>query len=163
MINRAVLIARPKQPFLDWAASLDDSGVLPDASGEQNAYLIPLFEEDSDVPPILEQVHRSIFENELWSWDTDESHWPKVRDLETFQKWFALEVHSVVEDLCGYELLDDRGDEDADGDEDELEDEDEDADEDEDYDDDDEDEDDDDEDDEDEGDDDDEGKGKHAH
>jgi hypothetical protein len=35
MLNRAVLIARPKQPFLDWAVRLDDSGVVPDVDGEQ--------------------------------------------------------------------------------------------------------------------------------
>ena len=33
MLNRAALIVRPKQPFLDWAASLDDSGLVPDVAG----------------------------------------------------------------------------------------------------------------------------------
>jgi len=31
MINRGALIVRPKQPFLDCAARLDDSSVVPDA------------------------------------------------------------------------------------------------------------------------------------
>ncbi len=30
MLNRGVVIVRPKQPYLDWAAGLDDSGILPD-------------------------------------------------------------------------------------------------------------------------------------
>lgn len=60
MINRGVLIVRPKQPFLDWAAGLDDSGVLPDVEGEH---------------------------------------------LKTFREWFAIELHSVIEDLCDYEII----------------------------------------------------------
>ena len=34
MLNRGALIVRPAQPYLDWAASLDDSGILPDPDGE---------------------------------------------------------------------------------------------------------------------------------
>ncbi len=30
MLNRGVVIVRPKQPYLDWAAELDDSGIVPD-------------------------------------------------------------------------------------------------------------------------------------
>ena len=44
MLNRAVLIVRPKQPFLDWAAQLDDSGLVRNVEGEQTAYLVPEFE-----------------------------------------------------------------------------------------------------------------------
>ena len=35
MLNRGVVIVRPKQPYLDWAAGLDDSGIVPDPNGEQ--------------------------------------------------------------------------------------------------------------------------------
>ena len=33
--------------------------------------------------------------------------WPKKRDLKTFREWFAIELHSVVEDLCDYEIIKD--------------------------------------------------------
>jgi hypothetical protein len=47
MLNRCALIVRPKQPFLDWAAQLDDSGLVPDVKGEQTVYLVPEFDYDS--------------------------------------------------------------------------------------------------------------------
>ncbi|HUI26384.1 MAG TPA: hypothetical protein VL403_09905 [Candidatus Kryptonia bacterium] len=110
MLNRGVLIVRPKQPYLDWAAGLDDSGVIPDPAGEQTVYLIPSFEDDEEALEILEAVYAEIFENELYGWHTDESRWPAGRDFATFQQWFAIELHSVVEDLCGYEIVDDDDD-----------------------------------------------------
>ena len=110
MINRAVLIVRPKQPFLDWAAGLDDSGVLPDVEGEQTVYLIPNFDTDDDARSILEDVYPEVFEKELWGWHTEESEWPEKRDLKTFEEWFAIEMHSVVEDLCDYEIFEEEND-----------------------------------------------------
>ena len=107
MLNRAVLIVRPERPFLEWAAQLDDSGVLPDVGGEQTAYLVPEFEDDADAERVLRLVFAEVFERELSGWHTDESAWPKQRTLAIFRKWFRIELHSVVEDLCGYELTDD--------------------------------------------------------
>ena len=46
MINRAALMVTPAQPFIDWAAGLDDSGILPDPDGEKTIYLIPEFRHD---------------------------------------------------------------------------------------------------------------------
>jgi len=110
MINRGVLIVRPKQPFLDWAAGLDDSDVLPDVDGEQTVYLIPDYDTDDDLQAVIEKVYSEIFENELWGWHTDESAWPENRDLKTFREWFAIETHSVIEDLCDYELTEEDDD-----------------------------------------------------
>jgi hypothetical protein len=82
MLNRAVLIVRPKRPFLDCAVRLDDSGLVPEVSGEQ-------------------------FERELFGWHTDQSAWPKSRTLVIFRQWFEVALDSVVEDLCAYEIVDD--------------------------------------------------------
>jgi hypothetical protein len=106
MLNRAVLIVRPKQPYLDWAAALDDSDVPPDAEGERTVYLIPSYEDDEEAWEILEEVYEEVFENELYGWHTDPAAWPQERDFETFQEWFDIEMHSVVEDLCDYEIVD---------------------------------------------------------
>jgi hypothetical protein len=39
--------------------------------------------------------------------NTDEGGaWPKDRDFEMFKQWFRIEIHSVVEDLCDYEIAD---------------------------------------------------------
>ncbi len=106
MLNRGVLIVRPKQPYLDWAAQLDDSGVVPDPESEATVYLIPEFESDDEAWEILEDVYVEVFERELDSWHTDESAWPDNRTLAMFKEWFDIKLHSVVEDLCGYEIED---------------------------------------------------------
>ncbi len=65
MLSRGVVIVRPKQPYLDWAAGLDDSGIVPDPNDEQTVYLIPSYGDDEEAWEILESVHPAIFENEL--------------------------------------------------------------------------------------------------
>ena len=65
MLNRGVVIVRPKQPYLDWAAGLDDSGIVPDPNDEQTVYLIPSYEDEEAAWEILAKVHPVIFENEL--------------------------------------------------------------------------------------------------
>ena len=107
MINRAVLIVRPKKPFLDWAARLDDSGLLPNVEGEQTVYLIPVYDDDRDSQAILRKVYSRVFESELFGWHTEESAWPTRRDFKAFGEWFTIEMHSVVEDLCDAEIIDD--------------------------------------------------------
>ena len=105
MLNRAVLIVRPKQPYIDWAKALDDSGLVPEFEGEKTAYLIPSFEDDAEAESVLKQIFPEIFERELEGWHTDETEWPKKRTFAMFKQWFHLELHSVVEDLCAYELV----------------------------------------------------------
>lgn len=107
MLNRGAVVVRPKRPYLEWAAGLDDSGLVPDADGERTVYLIPGFESDEDGWAILAEAYESIFENELWGWHTDEVAWPQERSLEMFKAWFYVELHSLVEDLCAYEITDD--------------------------------------------------------
>jgi hypothetical protein len=46
MINRSALIVRPKKPYLDWAAGLDDSGVSADIKGDETVYLIPEIDDE---------------------------------------------------------------------------------------------------------------------
>jgi hypothetical protein len=91
---------------MDWAAQLDDSGILPDATEEQTVYLIPSFEDDDEAWAILEEIYPTIFENELYGWHTDDAAWPKKRTFAMFKAWFTIELHSVVEDLCSYEIVD---------------------------------------------------------
>jgi hypothetical protein len=105
MINRSVLMVQPKQPFLDWASGLDDSGVLPEVDGERAVYLIPSFEMDEEAWEIIEEIYPVVFESEFLGWHMDESAWPKGRDFAMFQEWFSIEFHSIVEDLCDYEIL----------------------------------------------------------
>jgi hypothetical protein len=107
MLNRSTVMVRPKQPYLDWAAQLDDSGVLPDPDDERTVYLIPEYDDEDSAWEILEEIYLEIFERELEGWDEDESTWPQERTFAKFQEWFDIEINSLVEDLCGYELIDD--------------------------------------------------------
>jgi hypothetical protein len=107
MLNRAVLIVRPKQPYLDWAAQLDDADIVPNPDQERTVYLIPEFDDDAEAQNVLKRVFAEVFERELFGWHTDESAWPPKRTLAMFRQWFEIELHSVVEDLCGFELIDD--------------------------------------------------------
>jgi len=107
MLNRSVLIVRPKQPYLDWAAGLDNTGLVPDAEGEQTVYLVPEIEDDEHADRVLRRVYAVIFERELFGWHTDETAWPKNRTFSMFRKWFKIEMHSVVEDICDFRLVDD--------------------------------------------------------
>jgi hypothetical protein len=107
MLNRGALIVRPKQPYLDWAANLDESGLVPNPADEQTVYLVPSFDDDEEAERILRKVYAEVFERELFGWHTDEKAWPKNRTLALFKTWFQFELHSIVEDLCGFELTDD--------------------------------------------------------
>jgi len=44
---------------------------------------------------------------ELEGWHLDESAWPVDRTFKKFRDWFAIEFHSVVEDLCDFPMVDD--------------------------------------------------------
>lgn len=84
MLNRGVLIVRPKQPYLDWAAGLDDSGLVPDPNDEKTVYLIPSFDSDEQAWKIVEQVYSEVFENELYGWHTDETALSFILSWKTF-------------------------------------------------------------------------------
>ena len=107
MLNRGAVILRPAQPFIDWASQLDDSGLEPSLEGEKSVYLIPEYEDDVEAMEILSQCYDILFEMELEAWHTDDAAWPRDRTFKMFRDWFVIELHSVVEDLCGYPILDD--------------------------------------------------------
>jgi len=105
MINRGAVIIRPSQPYLDWATNLDDSNISPQAIDEKTVYLISNYEDDIEAWEILSSVYERIFKNELLGWNTDETTWPKQRSLTMFKDWFNIELHSIVEDLCDDDIL----------------------------------------------------------
>lgn len=107
MLNRAALIVRPAKPFLDWAASLDDSGLVPSPNDEQTVYLIPEFHDDAEREAVLKAVYAEVFERELFGWHVVPQDWPKNRTLKTFREWFRIEMHSIVEDLVDAPRIDD--------------------------------------------------------
>jgi hypothetical protein len=121
MLNRGVVMVTPKQPYLDWAARVDEDGVPPDpAETERTVYLIPSYETEAEAMEILAEIHDELFERELWAWDTESAEWPQDRTFPMFLEWFRVEFHSIVEDLCEYELTDDDLEDDDENDSNEL-------------------------------------------
>ncbi len=107
MLNRGAIIVRPRAPYHAWAVGLDDSNMSPSDNDERTVYLIPSFEVPEQGREILEDLYLEIFERELEAWHTDESAWPTARTFEVFCEWFDIEMHSIVEDLCGDLITDD--------------------------------------------------------
>jgi hypothetical protein len=102
-IDRSLIILRPKQPFLDWARSLDDESkdiTLESLNEDSTAYLIPEIWQDSDQEEFLKTCYDILLEEQLEGWWTDEAAWPQQRDLKMFLDWFEVEFHSLVFDLC---------------------------------------------------------------
>ena len=107
MINRAAIIAIPKQPYIDWANALDDDGPrmnVEEHHGEDTVYLVDDVGDDEDTSEVVRRYYSVIFEQELADWHTFESAWPGNRDFQTFTEWFHIQVNSVVLDLCNYRV-----------------------------------------------------------
>ncbi len=85
----------------------DYTGAEPDPTGEQAVYLIPEFEFLGEAQRRLPEVFIHVFELTLAGWIDDERVWPKDRSLAVRKKWFKVEMHTVIEDLCGDSLLSD--------------------------------------------------------
>jgi hypothetical protein len=100
-INRAALIVRPKEPYLRWAASVDEDSSA-DAGSLRDHVSIYLVAEDprgeQETAP-LENYYERIFEAELEGWYLDENKWPEPRDLKMFMEWFDARGESLVVDL----------------------------------------------------------------
>ena len=100
-INRAALVVRPRQPYLDWAASVD-AEAPEHAKALLNRVSVYLVAEDpkgqEETSP-LENYYEEIFELELAAWYTDEDQWPKLRTLALFHEWFEAVGESLVVDL----------------------------------------------------------------
>ena len=106
--NRSVIIVRPKAPFIDWVRSDDDESkhiTADDIAEEPNVYLVDDYDMEGEKVRIIEKNYKEIFEEELNSWITDESAWPKKRDLKTFKEWFHVDFHSIVFDLSDEDYL----------------------------------------------------------
>ena len=110
-LKRTAVIVIPKQPYIDWANSLEEGGVKigVDYTPEHTIYLV----EDItgymvDTVEIIKPHFEFIFEEELNSWHRLVSNWPPNRDLDTFLEWFEVEIHSLILDLHGGRLKTER-------------------------------------------------------
>lgn len=101
-INRAALIVRPRQPYLDWAASLDEEA--PELSRELvkrvSVYLVGEDPKEQAETAPLENYFERIFEMEFEAWSQDEQQWPPTPwTLAMFHEWFEAVGESLIVDL----------------------------------------------------------------
>ena len=111
MINRAALILRYKQPFVDWINAADPSPssrtfTLAEVNKEHTVYLVEVEGED-ELASWLGQNHAELFEEELKGWYTDPALWPRDRSLKMLHQWCSFELHTVVVDTGETSLEDD--------------------------------------------------------
>lgn len=111
MVNRASLILRYKQPFVDWINAADPSPTsqtltLAEVNSERTVYLIEV-EDEEELAGWLAEHHRELFEEELAGWYTDPALWPQDRSLRLLKEWCSFELHTVVVDLGDTPIEDD--------------------------------------------------------
>ena len=110
MLNRAVLIVRFSQPFVDWVNAADPTPThtitLADVNDDSNAYLIEV-EDEKELEEWLALNGDILFEEVLNDWYTDPDLWPQDRSLVLFKKWCSFELHTVVLDTGRSPLEDD--------------------------------------------------------
>ena len=110
VINRAAVILRPKQPFLDWAKSLPDPEApksLETLDWEPAAYLVPEAESKEQIAKMVETEYEFFFTEALNGWWDEEKDFPKPLTLKMFKEWFSVEIRTVVEDLVDGPIAED--------------------------------------------------------
>jgi hypothetical protein len=99
-INRYAIIVLPTDACLEWVKSCPDyvsDSPLGEMEREPTVYLIP----DARLGPdnYIRRHYKPMFQEELNSWHTDPSMWPKDLTFKTFKKFFTILVTTMVYDL----------------------------------------------------------------
>ena len=100
-INRSALIIRPKQPYIDWANSIDGG---PEASLHQlqddpSIYLVECIDDLADIDLLVQDHWEWIFREQLRGWMIDANLWPSNRSPKMFRDWFDYEFASMIWDM----------------------------------------------------------------
>ena len=105
-INRCAVVLKPTEAYFEWARKSpedDPNSTETELHWENSVYLIPDME--SGFEAWLKRNFTVMFEQELDSWCTDESLWPKDRSFKTFKKFFKVSFHSMVFDMCNDRIM----------------------------------------------------------
>ncbi len=101
MLNRSAMTVKLTQAFVDWINKLDDGSeplTLADVNEEATVYLIPEIEDEEQLREMTEEFWLNILENELKSWEDDESSWPELT-VAQFEQFIELSPAVMVFDL----------------------------------------------------------------
>ncbi len=106
MINRTIVVLKPKQGFLDWMASLPDMepALIPSLNDARNdecfTFLVPEYDTVEQAQEYVLKQSKFIIKFVCDSWDRREDLWPKNKNRTLLKQWFDLEIHSEIFDLA---------------------------------------------------------------
>jgi hypothetical protein len=107
LLNRHVVVLKPKQPFIDWANAVDAGLGYEPAEWEAAAFLVPEVDTLEKIREFVVRHSEEMFEHELDAWQIDRATWPRNRSYTLLQEWFEIEIRSHVVDLGAGPLLTD--------------------------------------------------------
>lgn len=109
LLNRDLLVVRPREPFLKWARSVfEDVPVDADEDvGWTDSFLMPEFETEEEFLSWLRHNCDLIFEMMVSAWAGPPELWPEDRNWEAFQRWFEFERIETTWDLVDAPLSSD--------------------------------------------------------
>lgn len=105
LAERSAVILKPSQLFLDWlnnALAKESSQLiltLPQLQANCRVFLVPEVNEPEAAMSFISEYYEQLFALELGSWFESAEYWPSPRDLDTFWKFFEVEVSEEVIDL----------------------------------------------------------------
>lgn len=104
-IDRMALVFKPKEAFIDWLKEIHKEEFSKEESlsemtmvTEPTVVLIPVIEDDEMFEEYIKTNYPGWLNYEFSSWCENEDEWPEQRDLEAFQNYFDIHVHSIVID-----------------------------------------------------------------
>jgi hypothetical protein len=101
-VNRAVVVLRPKEPFVKWVRSVDRTAEPVEEDlirSTSTAFLIPDFDFAEESWEWIKEYSSLFFDLELNDWYADEATWPSDRSWEVLEEWFEIELIDTAWDL----------------------------------------------------------------
>lgn len=110
LVNRSVVIIKPKQPLVDWVNRTPEVRLpkrlsLADMRNYRTVLMVPLGANVVEALAYVDPIKPYLFEMQLNLWYKDPRVWPRERSNAAFDEWFELEIHSLVVDLVEYPLF----------------------------------------------------------
>ncbi|OOP57279.1 MAG: hypothetical protein AYP45_03695 [Candidatus Brocadia carolinensis] len=97
-VNRTALVLKPRQPFHDWLLRVEPEEDFLGELKEGDVYLLPGYEDVSQMQNWLKRNYDAIFTDQLNNWYTDETLWPQNRTMKMFKDWFEYSLFTMVLD-----------------------------------------------------------------
>jgi hypothetical protein len=104
VVERSILVVKPKQALLDWINetinSSEENFLTLDAIRiDCNSYLIPEVNEIEEGIAYVDEIYEALFQLELSSWSENQDLWPQDLTLKMFWEWFDIEISPTLIDL----------------------------------------------------------------